>query len=272
MITKDLKISKMLAQYPQTLEVLLNASPHFKKLNNKFLRKSLAGRVNVEQAARIAGVSLNELLLSLNLAIGEKERIQASPNDDKDIFDNLTMVTETGVEGLPNNISNKKIIELDVRPIIDSGSDPFKDIMTRVKNLKEDETLMILNTFEPVPLYSVLGKKGYGHQTIRKNGEWIIYFFKDNTLSSDNETGKKRKPVFNEEIFELDVRNLEPPEPMVKILETLTKLSDNTILLVHHHREPLMLYDKLAERGYSAITNKIEENYYKVLITKNKNV
>jgi hypothetical protein len=57
---------------------------------------------------------------------------------------------------------------------------------------------------------------------------------------------------------------------MVKILETLPGLSDNTILLVHHHREPLMLYDKLTERGYTAIANKIEENYYKVIITKNK--
>ena len=68
----------------------------------------------------------------------------------------------------------------------------------------------------------------------------------------------------------MDVRNLEAPEPMVKILETLPKLSDNTILLVHHHREPVMLYDKLIERGYSAIANKIEENYFKIVITKNK--
>jgi len=167
-------------------------------------------------------------------------------------------------------INTENIVELDVRPILASGKDPFMDIMAKVKELKDDETLMIINTFEPVPLYSVLGSKGFGHKTVIENGEFKIYFFKEDSSSSIDEKNEKGKPEFNEEIFELDVRNLEPPEPMVKILETLPKLSDNTILLVHHHREPLMLYDKLAERGYTAITNKIEENYYKVVITKIK--
>lgn len=62
MITKELKISKMLNAYPQTLEVLLETSPHFNKLNNKVLRKTLASRVTVEQAAMIAGVNLDLLL------------------------------------------------------------------------------------------------------------------------------------------------------------------------------------------------------------------
>jgi len=164
----------------------------------------------------------------------------------------------------------EKIVELDVRPILATGKDPFMDIMEKVKNLKEDETLMLINTFEPIPLYSVLGKKGFGHKTTNENGEFKIYFFKDENLNSENVSDDNKEPEFNEEVFELDVRDLEPPEPMVKILETLPKLSDNTILLVHHHREPLMLYDKLAERGYEAIANKIEENYYKVVITKVK--
>ena len=167
-------------------------------------------------------------------------------------------------------MNTEKIIELDVRPILASGKDPFKDIMEKVKGLKDDETLLIINTFEPVPLYTVLGKKGYAYKSINENGVWKIYFFKDETNFAIEEGRTKGKAEFNEEVFELDVRNLEAPEPMVKILETLPKLSDNTILLVHHHREPVMLYDKLIERGYSAIANKIEENYFKIVITKNK--
>ena len=165
---------------------------------------------------------------------------------------------------------NEKIIEFDVRPILSSGKDPFVDIMEKVKNLKEDETLMIINTFEPVPLYSVLGNKGYAHKTICENDTWKIYFFKDGNSNVKDELNESGKPEFNEEVFELDVRGLEPPEPMVKILETLPKLRDNTILLVHHHREPLMLYEKLTERGYEAVTNKIADDYYKVVITKVK--
>ena len=66
MITKDMKISKLLTKFPQTLEVLVNFSTHFKKLNNKILRKTLSSRVNVEQAAGIAGVNLVLLLNELN--------------------------------------------------------------------------------------------------------------------------------------------------------------------------------------------------------------
>ena len=53
------------------------------------------------------------------------------------------------------------------------------DIMVKVKDLSDEETLLIINTFEPVPLYSVLGKKGYGHKSINNNGEWRIHFFKE---------------------------------------------------------------------------------------------
>ncbi|PIW98956.1 MAG: hypothetical protein COZ80_07930, partial [Ignavibacteria bacterium CG_4_8_14_3_um_filter_37_9] len=79
------------------------------------------------------------------------------------------------------------------------------------------------------------------------------------------------KEIDYEKVIELDVRELVPPEPMIKILEALSQVDENTVLLVHHHREPMMLYPKLEERGYEAVTNKIEENYFKVVITKKRN-
>ena len=57
MITKDMKISKLLAEYPHTLELLVNFSPHFAKLKNKILRKTLASRVNLEQDWNCRGES-----------------------------------------------------------------------------------------------------------------------------------------------------------------------------------------------------------------------
>lgn len=69
-------------------------------------------------------------------------------------------------------------------------------------------------------------------------------------------------------MVELDVRGLAPPEPMMRILETLGTMGEETTLLVHHHREPMMLYEKLEERGFQAVANRIEEHYYKVVIRK----
>lgn len=269
MITKDLKISKMLSDYPQTLDVLIKVSPHFKKLNNKILRKTFASRVTVEQAASIAGVDLYNLLFELNKIINistELEKIQSKKMNNEE--------TKNQKPNIIDQINAEKIHQLDVRPILESGVDPFQNIMAAVKEIKDDEVLLIINSFEPIPLYSVLAKKGFEHWTEKENGLFRIYFYK-NKEAVQNDNSEKQKTSLNEtdykNVIELDVRELVPPEPMIKILETLPQVDENTLLLVHHHREPMMLYPKLEERGYEAVSNKIEENYYKVVITKKRN-
>ncbi len=162
--------------------------------------------------------------------------------------------------------SPQSIVTLDVRPILETGRDPFLDIMGVVKNLKSDETMCIIVGFEPHPLYKVLGDKGFIHYAEFKDSAYHVYFTRSNQESDANELDLTGIP---DSVVEIDVRELAPPEPMEKILETLTTLTDSTVLVVHHHREPFMLYDALDKRGYKAITNKIDENYYKVIITKN---
>ena len=268
MITKDMKISKMLAEYPQTLAILIKASPHFKRLENKILRKTLAGRVTVEQAASIAGVDLYNLLFELNKSIN----ISVEP---KQIL-NEKMNNENLAKQKPEileKINADKIHQLDVRPIIESGKDPFQNIMAAVKELNDDNILLIINSFEPIPLYSVLGKQGFEHWTEKENDVFRIYFYKNKEVVQDEKSSEQKassKEAEYKNVIELDVRDLVPPEPMIKILETLSQVDEDTLLLVHHHREPMMLYPKLEERGYEAVSNKIEENYFKVVITKKR--
>ena len=50
----------------------------------------------------------------------------------------------------------------------------------------------------------------------------------------------------------IDVRGLEPPAPLVAILQLLDSIGDGCELIVHHDRDPLLLYPELAERGWSA--------------------
>ena len=58
------------------------------------------------------------------------------------------------------DVTDLKKITLDVREDIKSGNDPFKKIMEAVNNLNEAEALVLINSFEPFPLYSVLKKQG----------------------------------------------------------------------------------------------------------------
>ena len=50
----------------------------------------------------------------------------------------------------------------------------------------------------------------------------------------------------------IDVRGLAPPQPLVAILRLVASISDATPVVVHHDREPLLLYGELAEVGWTA--------------------
>lgn len=68
-------------------------------------------------------------------------------------------------------------IVLDVRPDIRAGREPFQRIMATVNRLAENQALVLLNDFEPVPLYAVLAGQGFDHQTERTaDGGWKITF------------------------------------------------------------------------------------------------
>lgn len=162
---------------------------------------------------------------------------------------------------------HEDMIVLDVRPDVESGVDPFVKIMNTVDNLKDSEGLHLINSFEPVPLYTVMKMKGFDHSMEYKDGSYHIYF----SRAEDVKKESSQVPESEEEkLIEIDVRGLEPPEPMVKIIEKLPEVDSRTVLLVHHHREPFMLYDKLEHLGFEASTEKVSEGYYRVKITKKR--
>lgn len=64
----------------------------------------------------------------------------------------------------------------------------------------------------------------------------------------------------------LDNRGLEPPQPMMRILESLAGLPDGTTLLAINEREPLFLYPELAERGYQYQTTPHPDGSFHITI------
>ena len=64
----------------------------------------------------------------------------------------------------------------------------------------------------------------------------------------------------------LENRGLEPPEPLVRILEALVGLAANQQLVADLDREPLLLYPQLVNRGFSYETNPQDGGGYRVRI------
>ncbi|MRW84113.1 DUF2249 domain-containing protein [Pseudoduganella sp. FT26W] len=64
----------------------------------------------------------------------------------------------------------------------------------------------------------------------------------------------------------LDVGGLEPPEPMVRILEALDTLGLDEQLRVIIDREPVPLYRILLRNGYQYRTTVQDDQRYEVLV------
>lgn len=66
---------------------------------------------------------------------------------------------------------------VDVREDIRRGQEPFDRIMQAVASLDDHEELVIVNVFEPIPLYGVLAQQGFDHTTTRTpEGDWRVTF------------------------------------------------------------------------------------------------
>lgn len=61
---------------------------------------------------------------------------------------------------------------LDAREI---DGEPFDRIVGELESLRETETMVLVNSFEPEPLYAVLDRRGFDHETERvAEDEWRV--------------------------------------------------------------------------------------------------
>jgi uncharacterized protein (DUF2249 family) len=66
---------------------------------------------------------------------------------------------------------------LDVRPIVARGEDPFTLIMAAADSLDRDEVLHLAVSFDPLPLYTVLGGRGFQSLTTRHGKVYDVWFY-----------------------------------------------------------------------------------------------
>ncbi len=275
LVNAKTKISHLIKHDKKAIDAIASINPHFRKLKNPILRKLLAPRVNVSDAARIGGVTANEFLHKLSLygfdiEFNKDECDTDNTPCEKECKDNIKCI---------NIMKRTNIVELDVRPILEGGVDPFEAIMGKLKQMSDDQTLLIINTFEPVPLLNILKKKGYDFEVERPEpGIVHTYMKKADTFSRDDvitdvESANDNKFDLIEKKYagqmkEVDVRDLEMPMPMVTILEELEHIDSSNALYVHHKKLPQYLLPEIADRGYSYVHKDIDENNLKLIIYK----
>lgn len=144
-------------------------------------------------------------------------------------------------------------VDLDVRPILRSGGEPFEQIMQTVKTLEPGQGLRLFATFKPSPLLHVLDRSGFSHEAKELDGgEWEVLFTPSTMPADGPASGAATTDAsgWPSPVRHLDNRDLDPPEPMVRILAAVETMAKGEVLSALLCREPVFLFPELAKRGH----------------------
>ena len=269
LISPQTKISVILKENPKAVDAIAAINPHFEKLRNPILRKILASRVTIADAARIGNSTVDTFFEKLKPLGFEREN--GSVSEEKTAAIPQPEKKEKPAD-MPANFA-----ELDVREDIETGNDPFNLIMDGVKNLQPNQALKLINTFEPTPLLAILSKRGYQHFVEVISPDLVYTYFYQTAANSTEKAEAETKPQLQtpfEEIQhkydgllrQIDVRYLEMPLPMTTILETLEDLKPEEAVFVIHKRVPQFLLPQLEERGFAYTFREIRADRVDLII------
>jgi uncharacterized protein (DUF2249 family) len=183
------------------------------------------------------------------------------------------------------------VLDLDVRDDLRQGREPFSRIMAAKRSLPEGGVLRLRAIFEPVPLYAVMARQGFEHWTEKLGeDDWRVWFYpaeageaagagagtagvgasaggagadvaeaaapgagsRGGAPEPGPTAGSARGPdPEDDDVVILDVRGLEPPEPMMRTLEAAERLPAGGTLVQINVRVPQFLLPQLEARGFT---------------------
>ena len=161
------------------------------------------------------------------------------------------MVSEQRPAALETIVPDR-IVDVDVRDELRAGREPFSLIMAARRQLPADGALRVRAIFEPAPLYAVLGKQGLAHWTEELGPEdWVVWFYPAQEAPAVGAVGESPATAVDDDVVVLDVRGLEPPEPLLQTLAALEQLPAGSTLVQINERVPQFLLPQLHSRGYT---------------------
>lgn len=268
-ITGNTKISELIKVDKNSIDAIASIAKPLEKLKNPLLRKLMASRVTIAEAAKMGNAPMEAFAQALK-PLGFE-------------FELNGQIIENGMINKPewlNSLSTEKITNFDVREILANGSDPLKEIMKQFKSVEIGNALCIINTFVPTPLVKLFERDNALSYTETINDkEFHTYFFKQERKKSFVSASKETQ-IYNEDeaefaenkdrfigkMKEIDVRHLEMPEPMQTILAELEILPNEHALYVNHKRVPIYLLEELESKNFIIHIFNISDTEVKLLI------
>lgn len=171
--------------------------------------------------------------------------------------------------------SNDPSVVFDVRPI--PGRVKHTQIFQRWFDLPVGEHFILLNDHDPVPLYYQFNAEFAGafqwDYLERGPEEFRVKITKLKAVTGAAPTpplaaAQAAAPVTTNGEQSIDVRGLEPPEPLVRILDALESLPAKTTLRAHTDREPCHLFGEAEQRGFQHDSKEQSDGSWLTILTR----
>jgi hypothetical protein len=147
-ITPETKVGALLDAYPGIDEVLIGWVPAFAKLRNPILRKTVAKVATLDQAARVGGVSVRELVRKLREATGQGglDVLDAGPGP---------------AEEAPAWLNEERVrVTIDADSMLERGEHPIGKVRESVAAAAPGEIVRLNSSFRPEPLIDAMRRGG----------------------------------------------------------------------------------------------------------------
>lgn len=258
----DAVLARDPARTASLVEMLAGRHPQLARLRSATMRRVMARLVTVEQVARLTGEPVDALVAALNAALGiAATGVVPSPATP-------AAVAAPSARGW----SPADEVELDVRDDLRHGREPFSRIMAAVAALAPHQVLHVRTTFEPVPLFAVLARRGFAHAAEpHAADDWSVWFHRPVASVRDDAPPPDAPPAVSTVVDDvadvtLDVRGLTPPQPLQRTLEALETLPSGATLVQVNDRVPQFLLPLLHERGFAFAVASSDDGIVRVRI------
>ncbi|MEA3317112.1 MAG: ferredoxin [Bacteroidota bacterium] len=248
-ITGSSNIKSTLDKHPELKPILANLSSKFKKMQNPALYNTLARFANFNDAAKMTGISVCEILHTLNNYLGVEDKlIQSMPEcikNDKEV------IGESSVSISWNENTERYIY----------NNNTINELIQKVSNLKPQENIVIISVEKPNELLKVA--KGLNLIfNIEENKEYRVSIF-------NNKTDKKITPwqERKDDFDILDVRTM-TSDPFDIILKKAYETKDDYGFILVQNFEPIPIINMLSEMDFEHISEQNTNGYFKIYFHK----
>ena len=245
-------IKKTLDKHPDLKPVLIKLSSVFKKMQNPALYNTLARFASFNDAAKISGLSVCEILHTINQHLGTEDKLLKNMPE-------CVRKTDSNIEDKSVGISWDENLE---RYIYNNNS--LEELIEKVSNLLPQENIVIISIQKPDELLKVVSGLDFDFN-LEKNREYRISIFNPKEIEKIV-AWQDRKEDFEV----LDVRTM-TTDPFDVILKKAYQIKDDSGFTLVQRFEPFPMINMLSEMDFEHITEQKDDGNFWIYFHKKIN-